>query len=503
MTPLDWFILLVYMVFLIGLGLWLGRRQSDEESFFLGNRSMPFLAVAVSIVGTQLSAGSYVGLPQIGFTGNLTFILIPLGSTIGALLAAFFLIPALYRAGTLTIYGFLGQRLGLRAEVGASWFFLVGTLLAQGTRHFIAAIVISLMVFGSTDMPYLVTSIVILGAAATLYTAAGGIRAVIWTDVMQVIILLGAALFGVFYLLSKIPLSPAGILELLATAPEGNKLRWWNADLRLDVTYTIWTAFFANALMTMAQFGCDQDNAQRMMTCKSASKAVWSIVIARLITLPLVFLFVIIGMLLYVFYSFPDLMGEAAPMDAVGDTRQLFPQFILTHMPPGVVGFAIAGLLAASMSSFDSAANAMASSIQGNLRKKEVAPADGARRLAQSRYSVLWIGAGLTAFAVLAAFLQEAGGQGLIDFSLGIATFSAAGLFGVFMTARFTRRGNERSAVLALWGGALTVLMMQPYVLPHWSRFFFAEPIALAWPWWFVIGAIVSTSICVAGKRAA
>jgi len=503
---IDWFLLFLYFGFLVGLGLWLSRKQSDENSFFLGDRGMPFLAVAVSIVATSLSAGSFVGLPQVSFTGNLTFILIPIGSTIGGILAGVLLIPTLYRAGTLTIYGYVEQRFGPRAEIASSWFFLVGVLLAQGARHFIAAIVVSLMLFGSSEMPYLITSIVVLGILATFYTAAGGIHAVIWTDVMQVIILTGAALISIYFLMDQIPLSIGGIAEVLTNAPEGDKLKWWNAEFRFDKAYTLWAGVGAYALMNVAQYGCDQDMVQRMMTCKSASKAAWSMVLSRVISVPIVFMFLVIGLLLYIFYSYPDLMGVVAPDDSIDDTRNLFPQFILNHLPPGIVGVAVAGMLAASMSSFDSAANAMASTIQGNLRKKvaisgeEQIIAEKARKLLQSRMTVLWMGGGLTLFAIFAALLQEAGGQGLIDFSLGILTFSYAGLFGVFMTARFSRRGNEKSAVLALWGGAVAVLVVQPYLLPYWSRFLFGQPLDLAWPWWFVIGATGSSLLCLSGK---
>lgn len=506
MTWIDWTILSSYLGAIVSMGFYLSRKQEDENSFFLGNRNMPWWAVTISIVATSLSAGTFVGLPQVTFRGDITFLLIPLGSTVGGILAAVLVVPILYKANTLTIYGYLRKRFGPRAEVASSWFFLVGILLAQGARHFIASIVVALMLFGSSDTSYLLVSIIILGVIATIYTAAGGIHAVIWTDVIQVIILTGAALLCIGFLFVQIPVGYSEIVEALRSAPEGNKLKWWNAEFDLSVTYTVWTGLIAYMLMNVAQYGCDQDMVQRMMTCKSARKATWSMILSRVVILPIVGLFMIIGLLLYLFYSRPDIMGVSMPLDTVTNTRNVFPQYILNHLPRGIVGLAVAGMLAASMSSFDSAANAMASTIQGNLRKQKKIgnkrSIEGkALTLLQSRQTVYWMGGGLTLFAVLAVFLQEIGGQGLIDFSLGVLTFSYSGLFGVFMAAILTNRGNETSAVHSLWSGALVVLSFQPYIMPYWSTLIFGESLSIAWPWWFFFAGLVSFLVCITGKR--
>ena len=506
MTWIDWTILLCYLGAILAMGFYLSGKQKDENSFFLGNRNMPWWAVTVSIVATSLSAGTFVGLPQVSFKGDLTFLLIPMGSTIGGILAAVLVIPILYRANTLTIYGYLRGRYGPKTEMACSWFFLVGILLAQGARHFIASIVVSLMLFGSSDTAYLLISIIILGIIATIYTAAGGIHAVIWTDVVQ-----GGNSDPGSSVLYRFSVAAgtcwdSGNGGRPQDGPEGNKLQWFNAEFDLSVTYTVWTGLIAYMLMNIAQYGCDQDMVQRMMTCKSARKATWSMILSRVISFPIVVLFLIIGLLLYLFYSRPDLMGASLPTDLVTDTRNVFPQYILAHLPRGVVGLAVAGMLAASMSSFDSAANAMASTIQGNLRKQKELNENGsvevkALSLLQSRHTVYWMGGGLTLFAVVAVLLQQAGGQGLIDFSLGVLTFAYSGLFGVFMAAILTKRGNETSAVRSLWAGALVVLSFQPYIMPYWSKLLFGHALQIAWPWWFFFAGLISFLVCVSGKR--
>ncbi|MDA3924542.1 MAG: sodium:solute symporter [Kiritimatiellae bacterium] len=503
---IDWTIIAAFFTVLIVIGMWLSGKADDADGFFLSHRDMPWWAASASVAATALSAGTFVGVPQVSYTGDLTWMMLLIGSTLGGLIAAFLIIPVLYRSGTLTIYGYLRNRFGPRAEIAASWFFMIGTLLAAGTRHFIASIVVSLMVFGSIDTWPLILSIVILGAVATLYTVCGGIRAVIWTDVLQVLILAGAAVFCVYLLFTQIPLDLSGILDALREAPTGNKLRFWNPEFRFDMPYTVWAAVGAYALLNVAQYGCCQDSVQRMMTCKSAWGATLSLVVSRLIQVPIVLLFLAIGALLYIFYQCPEVMGAAAPAVVPEGTREIFPFYILKQLPAGALGLALCGMLAASMSSFDSAVNALASIIHGNLRKKdlptELSESERKKKeLGNSRSYVLLMGAALTFFAVMAVFLQEAGGQRLIDFALSVLTFSYAGLFGVFMTAVLTRQGNERSAVRALWTGALVVLMVQPWCLPHWSNLLFGVPFKLAWPWWMVVGGGASFLVCVLGRK--
>ena len=506
MALLDWIILALFFAGLIGVGFWLSSKTDDSDDFFLSHRNMPWWAASASVAATALSAGTFVGVPQVTYTGNLTWMLLLIGSTIGGVIAAMCIVPILYRAGTMTIYGYLRKRFGPAAESTASWFFVAGTLLVAGARHFIASIVVSMTVFGSVEVYALIASIVILGAIATLYTVCGGIKAVIWTDVLQVVILIGAAVLCICILLNRIPLDFAGIVDLLREAPSGDKLKFWNADFRLDTPYTIWAAGGAYALLTIAQYGCCHDNVQRLLTCRSAKQATLSMIVSRFIQVPIVMLFLAIGALLYVFYLCPEAMGAFAPKALPEGSKEIFPFFILNELPAGALGIALAGMLAASMSSFDSAVNSLASVARENLRKrKKEADLDEDQRkrkeLQQSRRFVMAMGGALTLFSILAVFLQSAGGQRLIDFALGVLTFSYAGLFGVFVTAIATKRGSQRSAVAALWVGAFIVLLVQPYVLPHWTKLIFGAPLKLAWPWWMVFGGGISFLVCLSGQE--
>jgi len=212
--------------------------------------------------------------------------------------------------------------------------------------------------------------------------------------------------------------------------------------------------------------------------------------------IPVVLLFMVIGLLLYIYYGRPDLMGDFAPLDLVDDTRKVYPQYLLSHLPAGLRGLSMAGLFAAAMSSFDSAINAMASTAVADLylpwRRARGHADDGA--ILESRAAVALMGLALTLFAALAVWLQSVDDTSLIGFALGVMAFALAPLLGVFSAALFTLRGNNASVLAALVAGVLVVLLLQPYMLPAGLGF------KLGWPWVWVAAAPVSFGVCVLGR---
>lgn len=492
--PIDWAVLGVYLAVMVAIGAAAARKQHDTSSYFLAGRSMPAWAVSLSILATSLSAATFIGVPQISFNGDLSYLILNIGGIIAAIVVATVFIPPIYRAGTLTIYGYLGKRFGVGAMIGASAAFLVGRLLASGARLFIGAIAFSLILFDRIELNYLIVAILIFGGIGTLYTVFGGIRAVIWTDVIQIIVVVGAAMLSIYLLLDAIGLSLGQIIETLRHGNGPNKLQIVDTDFDLAKAFTLWAAF-AVVFSETAAYGVDQDLAQRMLTTRSAWRAGWSLVASKLLSIPVVGMFMVIGLLLSIFYGMPDLMGQVEPLD---DTRKVYPQFLVNHMPKGLAGLAMAGLFAAAMSSLDSAVNAMASSVVADLyipwRRARGRPFDGKANLKTPRLVAAVMGAMLTIFAIGAAVMQSAGGQQLVNFALGIMAFAYAGLLGVFLTALVTRRGNTVSAIAAMVVGAVTVLLMQPYMVPAWFDF------GLAWPWWMVIATPISFLVCFAGS---
>jgi len=361
-----------------------------------------------------------------------------------------------------------------------------------------------MMLSGNTTAGELVFAVVIMGIVGTIYTVFGGIRAVIWTDVLQLIIFTSAALLALGYLWYLIPASGEEIYGALCDANGMNKLRVVDYGFNVSSPFTLWSGVFAMTIVCVSTHGVDQDMLQRVMTAKSPLHGGLALVSSILAAVPLVFLFLVIGLLLFIYYQRPDLMGAAAPLDVIEDTRKVFPQFVLHHLPSGLRGLLMAGLFAAAMSTFDSAITAMASCLIADIyapwrawRNSRIPKESGDEVLPELRHSRMAVGLMgllLTGFAVGAIYMQERGGQTLIDFALGIMAFALAPLLGVFCAALFTRRGNVISVYVSLGFGALAVLMLQPYMLPEIMGF------RLGWTWVWVFVSPICFILCILGK---
>ncbi|MCA8923118.1 MAG: hypothetical protein KDD82_14985, partial [Planctomycetes bacterium] len=499
----DWCIVVGYMLGVLALGALVSGKSADKDDYFLGGRSMPTWAVTLSVLATSLSAATYVGVPQLTFRGDLSYLVMNVGGLLGALAVAALFLPRLYAAGTTTIYGALEQRHGEGGVIAASVAFLFGRFLASGARLFIAGIAFSLILFDDLNTSSIVLAIVLFGAVGTAYTCMGGIRAVIWTDTLQIVLVVGAALGSIAYLLYMIPLpllGEGGIYEHLAAADKLVLVKSGFGDEGYDwaAGFTILTAF-AVIPQNMGSYGCDQDLVQRMLTTSSSWRASVSLMVSQLLGIPVVFLFLVIGLLLSIFYGHPELMGAAAPQEVLADDRGVYPQFLMHHMPSGLAGLAMAGMFAAAMSSLDSAVNALASSLVVDviepLRRRGRAargePAEEDRGLSAPRWAVVGAGLTLIGFAVVAAVVQQGGKTRLIDFALGVMTFALSGLLGVFCATLFTKRGNVYSLIAALIVGALAILVLQN---PEWIGW-----VKLSWPWWMLIASPLSFAVCCLG----
>ncbi|MGB0767008.1 MAG: sodium:solute symporter family transporter [Phycisphaeraceae bacterium] len=497
LAAVDWVILAGYFGLIVAIGALASRGTGDTTGFFLGGRRMPAWAVAMSFAATTLSAATFIGYPQAAFAGDLTLLAHEVSKLLAALLVALLLLPALYRAGHVTVYGYLGDKAGPGAATAASAVFLLGRLLASGARLFIAGTAFSLILYGNLDPPNLVAAIVLFGVVGTLYTALGGIKAVIWTDTLQLVVVVGAVLVSIALLLNAIPLSPGEMVEVVR-AEKKHVVFDTNPDLS-DAS-TLWAAL-ALTVFYAAAFGTDQDMAQRLLTCKTLRQSVGSLIGAILMSVTITMLFMFAGLLLYFFYSGPAVMGDAAPGYAIVDAREVYPRFLLNELPIGVRGLALAGLFAAAMSSLDSAINAMASSAWADLLKSSGQPADEAHAAAGSRSNrfrrvlVVAMGVALTGVASGMVLLYDPSEDTLVLFALGVMTFAYAGLMGVFLCVVTIGRGSTPSVVAALVTG-MSVIVGSRYAEPL-SRF------ELAWPYWMVIATAASFGVCSLGSRRA
>jgi Na+/proline symporter len=385
---------------------------------------------------------------------------------------------------------------------------LIGRLLASGARLFFAAIPVCLLLFNSANpsKAQLISAILIIGAIGISYTVAGGIRAVIWTDSLQICIVMGAVLLSIFLLLHKIPLSLGEIVHVLGQpSPDGgpSKLRLLDFSTDPSHPFTLWTALVGGTCMGVASYGVDHDMAQRMLTAKSPLRGSLSLIAAQCLSVTVVSLFLIAGLLLYIFYKRPDIMGAAAPTDPLLDSKQVYPQFLLNHLSPGLVGLAMAGMFAAAQGSLDSAINAMASSAVSDLYwpiRRRFGHRINSESSRSPRLAVLGMGLLLILFAIWSVFRYDSKKDTILQFALGVMAFAYSGMLGVFLTALLTRRGNGATVLAALVVGIAVTALLQKNIYPMWTKALTGKPRELAEFWWLPIGAAVSFIVCVAGS---
>ncbi|MEM7227656.1 MAG: sodium/solute symporter [Planctomycetota bacterium] len=504
---IDVGVIAVYLAIVVWIGVASRRSHPGRrEEFLLAGRSMPVVAVAISVLATMQSAATFVGGPQESYAGDLTYLATNLATLIAVIIVATRFLPAFYRARVTTVYEFLGHTFGNDAQRCGSMLFLMGRLLASGARLYIIAIPFSLFAFGSINAEVMMVSIIIIATIAMTYTMIGGVRAVIWTDVLQASVYIVAVIAALALLLQKIPLDIGTVTEALAHDDKIRIIEWNPTNV-----YSIWGVLTGWTLFMIAALGTDQDLTQRMLTCSSPKRSATSLIVSTIMSWPVVMLFLLLGSLLYIYYQRTDLMGDAAPAYAINDSRKVFIEFIRMEIPAGLRGLMLAGLFAAAMSSLDSALNAMASTVVADFYRpwRRSRGSRGAvaheRDVAVARMSIAVFAALLAGVACVCVRMYDAERDTLISFALGIMIFAYGGLLGVFLTALFTSRGNNHSAVAGMLAGFIAVVAMRPHLWATWAERFLntdlGETPAIALPWQMCVATGVSFGICALGKR--
>lgn len=491
-ATLDWVVLVAYLLVVLVIGAVVSRRKEQGDAFFLAGRSMPSWAVAISVLATALSAATFIGGPQLGYLGSLEYLLANIGGLIAVLIVGFWFVPAFYRAGVTSVYELVGNRFGGPAQQSASAMFMLGRLLASGARLFIVAIPFSLVAFNDASGSSLALSILMIAVVASAYTMAGGIRAVIWTDVLQAVVVVGTVIVALLVLLDRIDMPIAEIKALLLERSEAvsearAETHW------IQQPYTLLTAFIGFALFNLAAFGTDQDLAQRLLTCRDAKRGTFAVILSQVLSWPIVLLFLLVGMLLWVYETQSGVLMPDVP-DA--ESQKVFLRFILVEMPVGIRGLLMAGLFAAAMSSLDSVLNALASTTVADFVRRRRRQLDPAAETRLTRWIIMGWAVLLSGFAIGCAAWQSASEIPLIDFALGVMVFAYAGLVGVFLCAIFTRRGNAISAMASLGTGFVVVVLMEPGVWKDWA----GVEWTIAFPWRMTIASAIAFLVCVAGR---
>jgi SSS family transporter len=467
---IDAIVLLIYFFGIVALGLWAGRRNANLRDFSLGGRSIPWWAGACLDRAAETSAATFLGTPAEGFkTRGYFYGQLVIGTILARFVIAATFIKPYYDYRVQSIYEFLTVRFGTKTKNMASGIFLFTRVLGIGVRLYLGgAIMVVIWRYLFPTLPVnlntYVWGIVFVTVLTTFYTAVGGIKAVVWTDLIQAVLMIASVLFAIFLLIRAIPGGLATVQQNLGGVENIQFFQsGWNSELAFgpalkamfEEPYTLLAAFVGSTLLTMATHGTDQDMVQRMLTAPNYRKSQLSLVLSGLMDLPIVIAFLTVGILLSVYYSVvPGLSLPAAD-------NEIFGHYIVHEMPVVFRGLIIAGVFATMMGSTSAALNALATSFTKDFYLPYIRPeasdrqAIRAARIATAVFGVLMI---IVATLAANAVLKDAK-LTIIPIAIGILGYTYGALLGVFLLGMLTRtRGADGPNVIAMIAGITSVL---------------------------------------------
>ncbi len=462
---IDWILFFLYFLILILTSIFLSRVEiKSSREYFTGNNSVPMFAVAISVLATSQSAATFLGGPEYSFSKDLTFLGFYASAFLAIIFVAKVLVPKFYEIKAITVYEYLEHRYSPKAKEYAGVMFLVGRLFASGARLYIGALAISMILFSDILPSHIAISIIILVLGALAYTYFGGVKSVIFSDIIQAVTYIGAGVAVLIYLYYALNTDFSTIIE---TLNQDHKLKL--IDFSFNGGFTIWTLLTGWFLLNIAAYGLDQDMTQRVLTCRDKKDGEKSLIYSIIFTIPVAMLFLAIGLLLYLFYLHPEISGiKDVSIDRGfnGEKITIFMFYILNEMPEGLRGLVTVGAIAAALSSTNSVLSAMASvAIEDIYRPSFGKNRDERHFLKASRVAVILFAMLLSIMAMVSYYWQQYTSLPLLNFALGVMAFAYASLLGVYGAGIFTDRGDTKSVLFGLIGGFLTVLILQPYII--------------------------------------
>ncbi|MCG3126502.1 MAG: Sodium/glucose cotransporter [Phycisphaerae bacterium] len=465
LTWLDWSVVAAYLVISTFLGAILSFRQATFRDFFLGGRRLPWYAVSGSIVATEISAVTMVGVPAAVFAagGDFTYLQIALSSIVARVIIAVWFVPAFYKHEIYSPYDYMAGYFGPSIRSLATTLFVVGAMLGQSVRLLLTAIVLETV----SGVP-LAVSIWVIGAVAILWTLLGGITTVVWTDVVQFVVLVGALLAALLFVVGDLP---GGWGEMFSVVHAAGKLRVWDFSLRPTVEYAFWAALIGNTTLCLNAFGTDQMIAQRIFCCRGPAQARLAM-IGSSVSVLVALLALLVGAGLFAFYQrFPMSPDAAARIGARADG--VFPLFIIERMPPGLNGLVIAGIFAAA--SLNSVLAALAQTVISAFyrpwRQRRVdpaAPGEEHHYLLVSKVLVVGWGVALSAMANVALLARDHY-PNILSLALAMATYTGGVLLAAFLLALWRVDVDGEGL---LWAAPLSVFSVFAVTWHQpWARF--------------------------------
>jgi SSS family solute:Na+ symporter len=472
----DVAIIVAYLLAMPVLGVVLGRGQRSSSDYFVGERSLPWWAVCLSVVATETSTLTVISTPGLVWGSAFTFLQLAFGYIVGRTIAAFVLLPRYFRGNLVTAYAYLGKRFGGTLQGTASVAFVVTRLLAEGVRLFAGAIPIKAILdsFGvHTAYWQIVVGLTLL---TVIYAYVGGIRSVVWVDVIQLSLYLGGAAVAAIVLLGKLP------GDWAQQAAAGGRLQFLDLGSHLLTNpYTLVTGVVGGALLSMASHGADQLIVQRLLACRSLRDGRRALIGSGIVVFVQFGLFLLVGAMLWVFYR-----GAAPKAMGLSSTDDVFPRFIVGQLPVGVSGLLIAGVLASTMGALASALNALSSSTVTDLYQRFTR-----RTLPDQhvlRHGRIWTLVWAAVFVGFASLFSSTTDP-VIVLGLGITGYTYGALLGAFLLGLLVARANQTDAVIAFLA---TVVVMAVVILGVRLPGPAGKPTALAFPWYTALGVLIT-----------
>jgi Na+/proline symporter len=539
MSYLDWTIIVAYLAFMIFDGIRMTKHSKSVDGYFLANKSLPWWAVGLSVMATQMSAITLVGTTGQGYSDGMRFLQFYFGLPLAMIVLCLTVVKFFHNANVYTAYEYLEKRFDVKVRTLTSFFFLISRGLAAGVVVAAPSIILSLVLGWN-----LTWTIFAIGMTTTIYTMFGGVQAVTWTDVKQMFVIFFGLFVCIFVIVSKFP-AGVGATEGLYLAGAVNKLN--TIDFRVDFSeqYTFWSGLIGGMFLAMAYFGCDQTQVQRFLTAKSVDEGRTSLLMSAFLKIPMQFFILLIGIMVFVFYQFqkPPMIFinqdaekvaqmqeykgveakysssfetrkqaaeeflktdspeakqkyidshkqfEASRKEAVelakkdnpkfNDVNYVFPNFVLQNMPIGVIGLIIAAIFAAAMSTISAELNALATATTIDFYRRLVNPdAKDSQYLLVGKISTL--GWGLFA-CVAALFSVELGS--LIEVVNRFGSFFYGSLLGVFALAFLFPSAKARGAFWGILCGIVSVFLLSLLFVKDGFYYFSLPWFDSDWKW--------------------
>ncbi len=487
MQTLDLVIIFGYLIGITAFGIWFSGKQETTEDYFVGDRNVPWWAIAMSIVATETSTITFVSVPGIAFArnGNFQFLQLVFGYMLGRVVISLVFIPMYFKGELQTVYQLLGNRFGSRVKMLASGLFVIMRNVADGVRLLLTAFVLAAVYTsfnpGSDPNVIIIGSVILLGVVMIVFTFYGGMEAVIWIEVVQLVIYIGGAIAAAVVLLNNID---GGFAGAAALGEQFGKFSLFDFTLDFTKTYTFWAGLLGGCFLTMSTHGTDQYLVQRYLCTKKPGSATLALFTSGAVVLGQFIGFLFIGVLLFAFYA-PHKAAEYAQAGiansgipstfpfAKGD--QVFPDFITRHMPPGLSGLVVAAIFAAALSS---SLNSIAATAINDLYKPFAKNISDKHLLKLSGWLTVIVG--IIQILVAIAFIRS--GESALGLALSVASLINGPILGVFLVGAFLKRTNEIHALI----GMIASISLMTYILLGTK---------IAWTWYALIGSITTVLV--------